>query len=176
MRKDAGLELGQLGLFGWGNIALLEDLVVGLEGTHEVQQPPLVGYVLVINANEGEIVQLADTEELLHQYFFARRSGARQHSNLIILGAEDFTTYYIPHVVLSDHSGLELGQVIAIPLYRLIEVSAVLDEAGELVNRHLLGVCIGSLNHGLRDVLLKISIKSISLPYKYSKYWRRPEK
>ena len=98
--------------------------------------------MLVIYTNKGEIVQLADTEELLHQYFFAWRSGAGQHFNFIIHGAEDFAANNIVHVVLRYHGGLELRQVIPIPLHRLIKVSAVLDEARELINSHLLDVCI----------------------------------
>ena len=111
--------------------------------------------MLVIDASQCEVVQGADTKELLHQNFLSWRSETWQHLDFIILGAESFPTDNIPHVVLSDHGGLKLGQVVPIPLQRLIKISPVLDEQRELIDGHLLDVRVHGLDHGM----LRLSIK-----------------
>ena len=105
--------------------------------------------MLVIDASQCEVVEGADTKELLHQNFLSWRSGTWQHLDFIILGAESFPTDNISHVVLSDHGGLKLGQVVPIPLQRLIKISSILYEQRELIDGHLLDVRVHGLDHGM---------------------------
>ena len=70
----------------------------------------------------------------------ARGSGTREHLDLAVLWTECLATNDIPHVVLRDHGGLELREVVAVPHYSLVEVTAVLDEARELVHSQLLRI------------------------------------
>ena len=105
--------------------------------------------MFIIDASQCEVVQGADTKELLHQNFLSWRSGTWQHLDFIILGAEGFPTDQIAHVVLSDHGGLQLGQVVPIPLQRLIEIPSVLYEQRELIDGHLLDVRVHGLDHGM---------------------------
>ena len=53
---------------------LLEDIVVGLEGAHDVHKPALVRLVLVVDCGVHEVVGDPYLEELLEQHFFVWRS------------------------------------------------------------------------------------------------------
>ena len=72
----------------------------------------------------------------------ARGSGTGQHLDLGVFGTECLASDHVAHVVLGNHRRLDLRQVVPVPHHSLVEVSAVLDEAGELVEGHLLGVRI----------------------------------
>ena len=59
-----------------------------------------------------------------------------KHLDVCILGAEGLAGDHVAHVLLRDHGGLELGQVISITKKGFIQVTAVLHELGELVHGH----------------------------------------
>ena len=77
-----------MGLGGWA-VVLAEDLVVGPERAHEVQQPPLVGLAHLVNAAVVEqVAALADAVELPEQQLDGWRPGARQQLDVLVVGAE----------------------------------------------------------------------------------------
>ncbi len=70
-------------------VVLQEDLVVGSEGAHEVQQPPLVGLAHLVDAAVvEEVAALADAVELPEQQHDGRRPGAWQQLEVLVVGAE----------------------------------------------------------------------------------------
>ena len=98
--------------------------------------------MLVVDAGVHEVLTLADSVELFEQHLLAWGSGAGQHLDLGVFGTESLASDHVAHVVLGNHRRLDLRQVVAVPHHGFVEVSAVLDEAGELVDGHLLGVQI----------------------------------
>jgi hypothetical protein len=98
--------------------------------------------VRFINTNENKVLISADSVELLQQHINCGRARTWQHLDLRILWAICFSIDDIPHIFLSDHGCFVLWEVVTIALYGLIEISTVLHDLGEVIDREL-DICIG---------------------------------
>lgn len=132
-----GFQLRELGFLHGRQVVLFEDLIVGGQSCNEIQEPLLVRHVNLIHASKDKVLIFADLVELLQQDIDCGRARTRQHLDFSILGAIGLSMQNIPHVLLRDHGGLVLGQVVSVSLHSLIQVSFVLNEAGEVIHRHL---------------------------------------
>lgn len=74
-REFNSLQLRQFRLFCRRDIAFVEDLIIWLEGADKLQQPALVGHMLLINAGVNEHLLLADSLELFKKHLLTRGSG-----------------------------------------------------------------------------------------------------
>jgi hypothetical protein len=136
-------QLGQLCLLHRRQVVLFEDLVVGSQGRNEIQQPALVGHVRLIDTSEDEILVSTDLVKLPQQHFDCGRARTRQHLDLSILGAICFAMQNVPHVLLRDHVRLVFWEVVPIALKSFIQISSVLHNLRELIDRELdIGVCL----------------------------------
>ena len=75
--------------------------------------------------------------ELLKKDLLIRGSRARLQLDLLILGAEDFSTQDLCEILLCAHSVLDAWKVIAVSLDSFIEAVLILDKLGYLVNSEL---------------------------------------
>ena len=114
-----------VGLGGW-TVVLAEDLIIRLEGAHEVKQPSLVGYTELINAAVIEkIAAFADAVELPEQQLDGRWSWTRQQFDILVMRTEGLAAEDVAHVLLRDHRGLVLGHVVAVHHHGVVEVTLV---------------------------------------------------
>ena len=136
-REGDRLQFRQLRFLHRRQVALLEDLIVRLDGAEHIQEPPLVGQVALVNAMVHDLLVLADLVELLEQDVDCGWTRAGQHLHLGELWAEGLLIDHVVHVLLGDHGALELGQVVAAAQHGLVEVAAVLHQLREVVDREL---------------------------------------
>ena len=80
-REFNSLQLRQFRLFCRRDIAVVEDLIIGLEGADKVQEPALVGHVLLINAGVNEHLLLAESLELFKKLCL---HGGLGHGSILI--------------------------------------------------------------------------------------------
>ena len=73
-----------------------------------------------------------EVPELLQQYTLVGRSRTVQHLDVLPQGAPGSAFDDLPHVLLSDHSGLKSWKVIPVALTGFIKVPLVLDVLGEV--------------------------------------------
>ena len=94
-----------------------------------------------VNTSENQVLILTDLVELLQQHINSGWARTRHHLDLRILGAIRFSVHHISHVVFRNHGRLVLWEVVAIANECLVEVSTVLHDLGELIDREL-EVCV----------------------------------
>ena len=154
-RKTDGLQLRQFRFFHRWQVFLLENLIVWPVGANECEQPSLIRKVHVVDAAIEYVLLSADPVKLLQKNIDMRWPGAREHLDISELGTKGLARNNISHVLLIDHGGLELGEIEIIAENCLIEVTAVLDKLGELID--------GELDSGTRlhEILRKILLEII---------------
>ncbi len=116
-------------------VVLAGDLVVGPEGAHEVQQPPLVGYTELVDAAVvEEVAAFADAVELPEKQLDGRRPGARQQLDVLVVRAEGAAAEDVAHVLIRDHGALAPGQAVAVRHHDVVEAALAGDVPGEVVH------------------------------------------
>ena len=135
--KTDGFQFRQLGFFNGRQIVLLENLILRSQSRDEIQEPSLVRHVRFINTSKNEVLIPTYLVELLQQHFNSWWARTWQHLHFGIFWAKCLSQKNVSHVFLSNHCRLILRQVVTIALYGLIEIFAVLDDAREVIYRHL---------------------------------------
>ena len=132
-----GFQLGQLGFLHGRQIVLLENLILGSQRGNEIQQPTLIRDMRFINASKNKVLVSADLVKLLQKHINCWWSRTWQHFDFRVLGAICFSMDDVSQIFLSDHGGLVLRKVITIALNGLIEISTILHDLGEVIDREL---------------------------------------
>ena len=135
--KTDGFQFRQLGFFNGGQIVLLENLILGSQSRDEIKEPSLIRHMRFINTSENEVLVSTYLVELLQQHINSWRARTWQHLHFGIFWAKCLSQKNVPHVFLGNHCRLILRQVVTIALHGLIEIFAVLDDAREVIYRHL---------------------------------------
>ena len=90
-----------------------------------------------INASKNKVLISADLMKLLQKHINCGWSRTRQHLDLSILRTICFSMNDVSQIFFCDHGGLVLWKVKTIALNCLIEISTVLHDLGELIDREL---------------------------------------
>ena len=90
-----------------------------------------------INTSKNKVLVSADLMKLLQKHINRGWSRTWQHLDFRILGAICFSMNDVSQIFLGDHGGLVLRKVITIALNCLIEISTVLHDLGEVIDREL---------------------------------------
>jgi hypothetical protein len=118
--------------------SLFKDLAIRLEGAHEVQQHPLVGYTELVDAAVvEEVATFGDEAELPEQQLNERWSGTWQQLDVLVVGIEGLAVDDVAHVLLRDHRGLVRGHVVAVRQYGVEQVTLVGNIRREVIHGDL---------------------------------------
>lgn len=98
-----------------------------------------------INASKNKVLVSADLVKLLQEHINSGWPRTRQHLDLSILWTICFSMNDVSQIFFCDHGGLVLWKVITVALNCLIEISTVLNDLRELIDREL-DICVSLHN------------------------------